>query len=121
MTVCCAATRYPPTAPSPGSSPPRIAVTSPPTDDELTDAAATWVVTAPHSAGYAVRALSAEDARRYRDTARGVHVWHLWDEATGCPAPRPAGPQGDAHAHPAALAGERFAEEHPDAAGRIVG
>lgn len=90
-------------------------VTTPPTDDELSDEAATWIVTAPHSAGYAVRVLTSDDARRYRDTARGVHVWHLWDEATGCPAPRPA-PSSAGTA-----AGERFAAEHPYAAGAMHG
>lgn len=99
-----------------GDAPPhRLGVTTPPTDDELSDEAALWIVTAPHSAGYAVRVINAEDARRYRDTARGVHVWHLWDEATGCPAPRPA------PASAGTAAGESFAAEHPYAAGAMHG
>jgi hypothetical protein len=99
-----------------GDAPPhRLGVTIPPTDDELSDEAAPWIVTAPHSAGYAVRVINAEDARRYRDTARGVHVWHLWDERTGCPAPRPA------PASAGIAAGERFAAEHPYAAGAMHG
>lgn len=105
-------------------------VTTPPTDDELSDEAATWIVTAPHSAGYAVRVLNAEDARRYRDNARGVHVWHLWDERTGCPAPRiTATPDRDLCPTCGALdldhspeeCARRWAEAHPYAAGAMHG
>lgn len=62
--------------------------TTPPSDAELADGGSLWVVTAPHAAGHAVRVLGDEAARAYRDAARGTHVWHLWDEASGCPAPR---------------------------------
>jgi hypothetical protein len=64
---------------------------TPPSDDELSDESATWLVTAPHAAGYRVSVLTSEAARVYRGRARGSHVWHRWDEALGCPIPREPG------------------------------
>lgn len=62
--------------------------TTPPSDAELADGGDLWVVTSPHSSGYRVSVLGSDEARAYRDAAKGAHVWHRWDEAMGCPMER---------------------------------